>query len=230
MEQDLNDQPVIPSELRNPSNVQTAPLSRGRRDILNMAPPPRPRPVPTVYEPRFLELFRDLRLSTPPGSPLRFGHILAPSAAPPALLEADGGAVSGMPAIGVCATVRSQSLDSQGHLLVEYEGMRRFRLLGLDDVSKPYMIGMACWLDDEPPQNAGAASAPAAVGPGAGVDTAGLEWRPEEWQARVDALEAEVLGTLREVARWVGAPRCEGTGVGRAPREARGQGGGVWHG
>lgn len=72
-----------------------------------------------VFEPRYLELFRPLQaqLSTPDagGSEPKFGHILAASAAPPALMSS---AVGGLPPLGVCATVKSIGELSNGRLQV----------------------------------------------------------------------------------------------------------------
>lgn len=64
-------------------------------------------PIPTschaVYEPRYLALFRDLLAENPArGRGGRFVHVLAPQAAPPALLD---NAVGGLPRIGCCAEV-----------------------------------------------------------------------------------------------------------------------------
>lgn len=68
-----------------------------------------------VFEPKYLSLFRDLQSLTAPGSEPKFGHILAASSAPPALMQ---DSVGGLPNMGVCAAVKSvQQLDN-GRLLV----------------------------------------------------------------------------------------------------------------
>jgi len=71
--------------------------------------------VYTVFEPRYLELFRTLHASTPPGSEASFGHILASSSAPPALMQHS---VGGLPPLGVCATIKSIEELSNGRLQV----------------------------------------------------------------------------------------------------------------
>ncbi len=71
-----------------------------------------------VYEPRYLALFRDLADERAGGAGGRgglFGHLLAATAAPPALM-AD--AVGGLPRIGVAASVRSVQEVESGRLLV----------------------------------------------------------------------------------------------------------------
>lgn len=77
--------------------------------------------------------------------PLYFGHLLSPSAAPPALLD---DAVAGLPRCGVAAVIRKLEKAADGTLRVEYEGMRRFRLLTVSD-HKGYLVGAAEWYDDE---------------------------------------------------------------------------------
>lgn len=68
-----------------------------------------------VFEPRYLELFRNLQASTPAGSEARFGHILAPSTAPPFLMQQS---IGGLPPLGVCAAVKLIETLSNGHLQV----------------------------------------------------------------------------------------------------------------
>lgn len=66
---------------------------------------PLPSSGGAVFEPRYLQLFRDVLREHPDGGKGgRFVHILSPSAAPPALLE---DAVGGLPRIGCCAEVQS---------------------------------------------------------------------------------------------------------------------------
>lgn len=91
-----------------------------------------------VYEPRYLALFRDqlaaaagaaAGAAAPPSavalasahSQLRFGHVLAPQAAPPALLDGlagGSGPVGGLPGVGVYARVTKAEQLDDGTLLV----------------------------------------------------------------------------------------------------------------
>jgi hypothetical protein len=72
--------------------------------------------VHTVFEPRYLELFRALQAApAQQGAELQFGHILAGSSAPPALMQQS---VGGLPPMGVCATVKSIEELSNGRLQV----------------------------------------------------------------------------------------------------------------
>lgn len=67
---------------------------------------------------------------------VRFGHILDPSVAPPAFL-ADN--LAGMPRVGVLATVKRITRNEDGSLLVQYEGMKRIKLINVWQF-KPYMV------------------------------------------------------------------------------------------
>eukprot|EP00882_Tetradesmus_deserticola_P006351 GHRQ01006680.1.p1 GENE.GHRQ01006680.1~~GHRQ01006680.1.p1 ORF type:complete len:284 (+),score=78.04 GHRQ01006680.1:113-853(+) len=133
-----------------------------------------------VYEPRYLALFRDLQAAAPQGSStsadkLAFGHILSAGSAPPALMQ---DSVCGLPACGVCATVKGIAETANGRLLVSYQGWRRFKLLTVDHDSKPYPMAAATWLDD---------------------DTASLT---QEQQSATDTLEQQVYGLLQQVASY----------------------------
>lgn len=141
-----------------------------------------------VFEPRYLALFRD---QLPPGaadSPeqlaaarrrVRFGHVLAPEAAPPALLE-EGGAVGGLPRVGVYARVDRVEERPDGTLAVHYEGVRRFALLAVDRDAAPYPLAAVQWYDDA------------------------LASLPASERGAVDALEREVMALLTQAARLAG--------------------------
>ncbi|KAF6256613.1 hypothetical protein COO60DRAFT_1640586 [Scenedesmus sp. NREL 46B-D3] len=135
----------------------------------------------SLYEPRYLALFRDLQAAAPQGSSaieakLAFGHILSAGSAPPALMQ---DSVSGLPACGVCATVKGLEETANGRLQVTYQGWRRFKLLTVDHDSKPYPMAAASWLDDV---------------------TANLT---QEQQAATDKLEQQVYGLLQQVATYM---------------------------
>lgn len=74
-----------------------------------------------VFEPCYLELFRSLQASSASAAGIEpsFGHILAGSAAPPALMQSS---VGGLPPIGVCATVKQINQLDNGRLQVGTAG------------------------------------------------------------------------------------------------------------
>ncbi|GIL91734.1 hypothetical protein Vretimale_14864 [Volvox reticuliferus] len=101
-----------------------------------------------VFEQRFLQMFDDLA-SKAGGSILdangvRFGHILSPSVAPPALLE---NAIGGMPRLAVMATVKRVKRCDDGSLLLQYEGFKRIKLINIWQ-SQPYMMAAASFMTD----------------------------------------------------------------------------------
>ncbi|KAG2491811.1 hypothetical protein HYH03_009971 [Edaphochlamys debaryana] len=101
-----------------------------------------------IYEPHFLQMFEDLQVKArqagTPGT-LRFGHLLSPRVAPPALME---GAVGGVPSVGVLATATNVTRRPDGTLTIEYEGGRRIKLLSVWQ-TEPYMVAAACHMSDD---------------------------------------------------------------------------------
>lgn len=83
---------IVKQRLAQPGHTPSHPLTRLPLNLHHTCTPPTPLPV---HEPRYLELFRDLQRTTSPGSLPMFGHILAPAAAPPALLEVSALCVAG---------------------------------------------------------------------------------------------------------------------------------------
>lgn len=124
-----------------------------------------------VFESQYLALFKDLQSNATPDAPIRFGHILSTSAAPPALLE---DSVAGLPSVGCVANVQSVKEMQDGSMIVEYRAVRRFKLLSLWQ-DEPYKVGCATWYDDD-------------------VCT-----KPED-EATLNALEADLYSALRQVA------------------------------
>ncbi|EFJ44670.1 hypothetical protein VOLCADRAFT_95110 [Volvox carteri f. nagariensis] len=82
-------------------------------------------------------------------SGVRFGHILSPSAAPPALLE---NSIGGLPRVGVLATVKRVTRTEQGTLMLQYEGFKRIKLINIWQF-QPYMVvlGGMCGVVGLPP-------------------------------------------------------------------------------
>ncbi|PNH07805.1 hypothetical protein TSOC_005692, partial [Tetrabaena socialis] len=107
------------------------------------------------YEPRFLHMFQDLAAKAAGGQLVgaRFGHVLSPGAAPPALMA---GSVGGVPRVGVLAGITGATAHADGTLLLEYQGLRRIQLLSIWQ-SQPYLVGAASYMADEAePSDAGA--------------------------------------------------------------------------
>lgn len=71
--------------------------------------------LPAAFEPHYVELFKDLKARGDQGGPMWFGHMLSPSAAPPAFMEQ---AVGGLPPYGVAAIIRQIAEQSDGTVKV----------------------------------------------------------------------------------------------------------------
>mmetsp|Transcript_7892 Transcript_7892/g.19725 ORF Transcript_7892/g.19725 Transcript_7892/m.19725 type:complete len:350 (-) Transcript_7892:1498-2547(-) len=84
----------------------------------------------TIFEPRYHKLLEDAKaaaIAAGGGRP-KFGHLLDPEAAPPALM-AD--AVGGVPRVGCVAAVKATHPQPDGSVVVEYEAVRRFKILSV---------------------------------------------------------------------------------------------------
>ncbi|GBF88650.1 hypothetical protein Rsub_01549 [Raphidocelis subcapitata] len=201
---------------RRPAGTAVARAIAGGADDADPAPVALPLfPLPSVllpsqggvvrvFEPRFLALFRDQQRAAAAGAArppqLRFGHVLSPAAAPPALLD---GAVGGLPGVGVyCRVTRVEEAAGGGELLVRYEGVRRFKLLAVESEREPYPLAAVNWYDD---------------------DLAGL---PPQERAAVDSLEREVMALLAEAARLSRRLGGAGGAAGEGKGEGEGRGGG----
>jgi Lon protease-like protein len=68
-----------------------------------------------VYEARYLTMMRELQTASTARVEAKFGHILAPSSAPPVLMQ---DSIGGYPPIGVCAGVKSFQEFPNGRLQV----------------------------------------------------------------------------------------------------------------
>lgn len=100
-------------------------------------------PHTAVFEPRYLQMMRDIQDATPPDSTPRFGHIMSPLAAPPAMLE---DTVSGLPRLGVAVNIKSFDQQPDGSVLVHYEAARRFWLLSMWQESPYYQACVSWWV------------------------------------------------------------------------------------
>ncbi|KAI8473135.1 MAG: hypothetical protein J3K34DRAFT_466748 [Monoraphidium minutum] len=169
-----------------------------------LAAPPAPGPGPGPAPPPPLRAAPD-RAAAPR---LRFGHILSPGAAPPALLE---GSVGGLPAVGVYARVTHLEEAAGGaELTVHYEGVRRFKLLAVDDRGAPYpLAAVQCFkllaVDDR----------------GAPYPLAAVQWYDDDTPSlplpareAISSLEVDVLRTLCEIQRLSARLGAAGGGAG----------------
>lgn len=95
----------------------------------------------TVFEPRYLQMFRDMQDKAITKADLRFGHILSAS------IPVDANLESPMPKVGVAAQVKNIAQREDGTLLVEYEGTRRFKILNMWQLT-PYATACASWYED----------------------------------------------------------------------------------
>lgn len=109
-------------------------------------------PLPLhIFEERYRVLVAEL-LARPEGEQRRFGVIAIRSG------REAGPSLPDLHAVGCAAQVRSVTSYSDGRFDVVTYGVRRFRLLGLDTDSKPFLVGRVQWLP-EPEGDSGRASA-----------------------------------------------------------------------
>jgi Lon protease-like protein len=106
----------------------------------------------TIYEPRYLQLFKHLQAAYPQGGG-SFLHILSSQSAPIGLTD--------QPRVGCAAKITSATSQLNGTLLVQYEGYRRVQVLLTNDANSntiendndivlPYTTVAAEWYDDLP--------------------------------------------------------------------------------
>ena len=115
-------------------------------------------PLPLhVFEPRYRQLTVDLMTGAVPEK--RFGVIaLAPSAA----IEVTS--LDQLHPIGCAAVLRQAARLPDGRFDIVTVGEQRFRLLALDSVAAPYLMGTVEWLPDTPATVPGPRSTPDPVG------------------------------------------------------------------
>jgi Lon protease-like protein len=101
-------------------------------------------PLPLhIFEPRYRQLTVDLMTGTVPEK--RFGVVaLAPSAA------VEVTSLDQLQPIGCAAVLRQASRLPDGRFDIVTIGDRRFRLLSLDSVAAPYLMGTVEWVPDTP--------------------------------------------------------------------------------
>jgi uncharacterized protein len=111
-----------------------------------------------VFEERYRELVRTLVAQEDPG-PRRFGVVAIRQG-----WEVGADAVEALHGVGCAAELRRVSRYPDGRFDIVTVGSDRFRLLGVDRATRPYLVGEVEWLPGDPPPDAEAAVLARAVG------------------------------------------------------------------
>ena len=111
-----------------------------------------------VFEERYRELVRTLVAQEDPG-PRRFGVVAIRQG-----WEVGAEAVRALHEVGCAAELRRVSRYPDGRFDIVTVGSDRFRLLGVDRTTRPYLVGEVEWLPGDPPPGAEAAVLARAVG------------------------------------------------------------------
>ncbi len=111
-----------------------------------------------VFEERYRELVRTLVAQEDPG-PRRFGVVAIRQG-----WEVGAEAVQALHGVGCAAELRRVSRHPDGRFDIVTVGSDRFRLLGVDRTSRPYLVGEVEWLPPDPPADPEAAVLARAVG------------------------------------------------------------------
>src|ERR1700710_30436 len=99
-------------------------------------------PLPLhIFEQRYRDLVRDL-VEQPGVASRRFGVIAIRSG------REAGPVLPDLHAIGCATEIRSLSAYPDGRYDLVSIGVRRFRLLGVDPASRPYLMGLVEWLPE----------------------------------------------------------------------------------
>jgi len=144
-----------------------------------------------VFEPRYRQLTIDLVTGTVPGK--EFGVIAVREGWAP---DHDG--IRGLHRVGCTAELRDVRKLPDGRFDIVTRGSRRFRLLELDSMSKPYLVGTVEWLPDVPdcatPQDRVLVLTVAARA--AHQRYCQTAWRAEEWREPAADVRADTLPHL----------------------------------
>jgi Lon protease-like protein len=111
-----------------------------------------------VFEERYRELVRTLVAQPDPG-PRRFGVVAIRQG-----WEVGAEAAQALHGVGCAAELRRVSRYPDGRFDIVTVGSDRFRLLGVDRTTRPYLVGRVEWLPGDPPPDAEAAWLARAVG------------------------------------------------------------------
>jgi uncharacterized protein len=111
-----------------------------------------------VFEERYRELVRTLVAQEDPG-PRRFGVVAIRQG-----WEVGAEAAEALHGVGCAAELRRVSRYPDGRFDIATVGSDRFRLLDVDRVSRPYLVGWVDWLPGDPPPDPEAVTLARAVG------------------------------------------------------------------
>ncbi|CAG9466808.1 unnamed protein product [Pedinophyceae sp. YPF-701] len=148
-----------------------------------------------IYERRYLDMFRNVQMNTPEGSPLLFGHVLTAHAVPAQVRDRVG---PGIPRIACAARVLSmEPAGERGDgMLVRYEALRRIKIAHVEEVQgedgEGYLSAACEWMDD--------ARVDPGPAQGVSVDT-GFKRLTADEQQRTDLLEAQLWANLQHLRR-----------------------------
>jgi uncharacterized protein len=144
-----------------------------------------------IFEPRYRQLTIDLVTGTVPGK--EFGVVAVREGWTP-----DDHGAAGLHRVGCAAELRDVRKLPDGRFDVVTRGTRRFRLLELDDESRPYQVGTVDWLPDEPGEQATDEHRQtlAEAARAAHERYCRTAWRAEEWQRPEGDVTTETLSHL----------------------------------
>lgn len=127
-----------------------------------------------IFEPRYRQLVVDLVTGEVPGG--RFGVIGIREG-----WTSDDGDMAGLYEVGCTAELVEVHRLPDGRFDVVTRGRERFRLLSIDDTSKPYLVGEVEYLPDEPGPDPDEADRLAVAARDAHRRYRAAAWRSAEW-------------------------------------------------
>lgn len=145
-----------------------------------------------IFEPRYRQLTVDLVTGAVPGK--EFGVVAVREGWTP-----DDSGINGLHRIGCTAELRDVRRLPDGRYEIVTRGARRFRLLSLDDESKPYLMGSVEFLPDvetdaeRGPDAAGMTTMLSASARAAHRSYCSTAWKHGDWSEPEDDVEARNL-------------------------------------
>lgn len=150
-----------------------------------------------IFEPRYRQLTMDLVTEARPGR--RFGVI----ATRPGWSHGDGETEDitephQLQPVGCAAILREVKRLPDGRFDIVTTGERRFRLLSVDSISAPYLLGEVQWLPDSKPPSHTAALLPrlTAAARAAHRRYCVAAWQQEDWTEPPEDIEPAVLSHM----------------------------------
>jgi uncharacterized protein len=144
-----------------------------------------------VFEPRYRQLTIDLVTGTVPGK--EFGVIAVREGWAP---DHDG--IHGLHRVGCTAELRDVRKLPDGRFDIVTRGSRRFRLMELDERSRPYLVGTVEWLPDVPDDATGEDSllGLTSAARAAHQRYCRTAWQAEEWREPALDVDSDTLPHL----------------------------------